>query len=530
MQYSSGKSPTDSEDFLIARQLHQQGSLDDAAMIYRRILKRNPNHSDTLNLFGVLIQQKGKLKEAEQLLRRAAALKHNFPPIQTNLGNVLFDLEKFSDALSRFSRAIELEPTNGRAYYNRANLFAKMKKFSEAIQDYDHALKYFPNDAEVYLNKGNVLRDMDRKNEALNCYDRAIHMKPDYAEAYYNRGNLLSEQRRFDDALGSYDLAIQLQPRYVDAHWNKALALLLNGKLKEGWRLYEWRWKTEHQEKNARNYSKPLWLGKEDLSGKTILLWAEQGFGDTIQFCRYAALVKSRGARVLLEIPQPLARLLKGLPGVDILLDGGQPLPHFDYHCPLLSLPRAFNTELETIPKHQHYLTISDELREKWALKLGTKIKPRIGIAWSGNRSHINDHNRSLILEFLLRYLPGDYEYFCLQKDIRAQDIEVLKKSTIRHFGDQMTDFAATAALCDLMDLVISVDTSVAHLSGAIGTPTWILLPHIPDWRWLLDRDDSPWYPSVRLFRQDRAGAWDAVLKNIKGALDEKFAAKKDAV
>lgn len=299
------------------------------------------------------------------------------------------------------------------------------------------------------------------------------------------------------------------------------------GELKEGWKLYEWRWKTSAQKVFAREFSQPLWLGEEAVLGKTILLHSEQGLGDTLQFCRYAPLVKALGLRVLLQVQTPLVRLLAELEGVDAIFGQESAPPIFDYHCPLLSLPLSFRTDLNSIPKAHRYLCPDKDLRDKWSARLGNKNKPRIGIAWSGNSNHKNDQNRSLSLRQLLKYLPERYEYFCLQKDVRDGDLNILGGSNIRQFSDELRDFAETAALCDLMDLVISVDTSVAHLAGALGKPTWVLLPYVPDWRWLLDREDSPWYPSVRLFRQERAGYWDPVLEKVEYALDTIFAIER---
>ncbi|PIT71198.1 hypothetical protein B9Z41_17075, partial [Limnohabitans sp. JirII-31] len=286
-----------------------------------------------------------------------------------------------------------------------------------------------------------------------------------------------------------YDKAISLKPDYAGAHWNKSLELLALGQFKEGWKSYEWRWKHEDLGSKLPNFSQPQWLGVESLQGQTILLHSEQGLGDTIQFCRYAKLVKAQGARVVMEIPAALVPLLQGLEGVDELVQSRQALPAFDYHCPLLSLPLAFKTELSTIPSPEPYLRSDKAKVNQWRIKLGPKSKPRVGLVWSGSTQHKKDHNRSLRLDELIHYLPNSFDYVCLQKEIRAVDQETLKQSRIQYFGDELKDFADTAALCELMDVVISVDTSVAHLSGALGRPTWVLLPYVPDWRWLLDRE-----------------------------------------
>src|SRR5712671_1431705 len=297
------------------------------------------------------------------------------------------------------------------------------------------------------------------------------------------------------------------------------MALLLKGNIEQGFELYEWRWKTEKSKKDHRNFMQPLWLGQEALQDKTILLYSEQGLGDTIQFCRYARLVADRGANVVLEVPKPLLGLLQGLAGVSEVVEMGLPLPAFDFHCPFPSLPLAYKTTLDTIPNPVAYLQSRRDKFEFWAKKLGEKTTTRVGLVWSGSTSNKHYHDRSLDLELLLPHLHGKYDYICLQKELREVDRVPLRSSSIRFFGDELNDFTDTAALCDLMDVVISIDTSVAHLSGALGKATWVLLPYVADWRWLLDRDDSPWYPSVRLYRQNSENNWNSVFESVKGDL-----------
>ena len=269
-----------------------------------------------------------------------------------------------------------------------------------------------------------------------------------------------------------------------------------------------------------RPFTQPLWLGTESLAGKTILLHSEQGLGDTIQFCRYAQLVAELGARVLMEVPEPLVGLLKDVRGVSHVIVRGSPLPTFDYHCPLLSLPLAFKTNLNSIPCSTKYVHADPVKLTHWTSRLGEKRHPRIGLVWSGRTEQKNDHNRSIALAALIPHLPADCQYVSLQKEVRKIDKPMLESSTnILHFGDELHDFTDTAALCELMDVVISVDTSVAHLSGALGQPTWVLLSFNPDWRWLLERDDSPWYPSIKLYRQPRVGDWDSVLVKLTADL-----------
>jgi hypothetical protein len=295
---------------------------------------------------------------------------------------------------------------------------------------------------------------------------------------------------------------------------------MLTGDFDRGWQKLEWGWYTAQLKNLKREFSQPLWLGSDEIAGKTILLHGVHGFGDTMQFCRYVPHVVERGARVILEIQEPLRELMGTLPGAAQIVSRGEPLPDFDLHCPLLSLPLAFGTRLATIPAQTPYLRASLQAVTEWNARLGPR--PRIGLACSGRPEHNNDHNRSMKLSTLLSPLAGcDATYVSLQREVRTDDLPVLQgRSDILHFGEELKSYADTAALIANLDLVISVDTSVAHLAGALAKPVWILLPYIPDWRWLLDRDDSPWYPTACLFRQDETRRWDNVMARVHAALD----------
>jgi hypothetical protein len=336
----------------------------------------------------------------------------------------------------------------------------------------------------------------------------------------------LQNLKRFSDAMVGFRKAFDLKSDYAEAHWNKSLLFLLTGDFDAGWELYEWRWKVPRVMRNLADFLQPLWLaqsefgGLEGLAGKTILVHSEQGLGDTIQFARYLPLLADRGARVVFELPEVLLGTLQGMPGVSDFVVKGQALPAADFHCPLLSLPLAFNTTLESIPSPGPYLEADAGKVEQWSKRLGPKRRRRIGVVWSGNSQHKNDHNRSIPLESLLPQLPEQFDWVSLQREVREADQRVLELHPgVRHFGAELEDFTDTAALCALMDLVISVDTSVAHLSGALGRPTWILLPYLPDWRWLLDREDCPWYSSAKLYRQQVSGGWGPVVAQVAHAL-----------
>jgi hypothetical protein len=398
-------------------------------------------------------------------------------------------------------------------------VLSDLNRAEEALASFDRAIALKPDYAEAYYNRGNALRDLTRHRDALASYEQAIALKPKYADAYNNYGAAQRELKRPEQALASYEQAIALQPDHAEAHLNHAFCLLQLGRFEQGWREHEWRNKLG-EGAAVRPYPQPLWLGDEDIAGKTLFIHWEQGFGDTIQFSRFAKLAQARGARVVMAVQQPLCALLRGL-GSAIRVVSPQEVPaDCDYRCPTLSLPLALRTTLAAIPAEPSYLSADAELRAAWSARLAPKRRPRIGLVWSGSTKHKNDRNRSMEFEQLLPLLDADAEWICLQREIRENDGAALRQDgRVAFFGDDLGDFSDTAALLDLMDLVITIDTSVAHLAGAMGKPVWILLPFNPDWRWLLDRDDSPWYPSARLFRQQRIGDWAAVVERVTGEL-----------
>ena len=487
---------------------------EEALSSYSRAIAIDPACADAYSNRGIALQKMHRTEDALLSFDQAIAIHPHHANAWCNRGIALRTLQRLEEALSSYDRAIALKPDYAGAYSNRGTVLLELNRWDEALSCFNQAIALDSQLADAYSNRGLALEKLQRLEESMSSLDHAIALDPRHAQAYSNRGITLHKLLRLEEALSSYDQAISLKPAFADACFNKSLALLLDGQFRPGWELYEWRWKRDRG-LEQRTLVQPLWLGSESLAGKTILLHCEQGFGDSIQFCRYAKLVKQPGATVLLEVPAPLATLLAGLEGVDVLLQKGQPLPTFDWHCPLLSLPFALRTELHTIPNPGSYVAASANQRSQWNRILGKKTRPRVGLVWRGRPEHTNDHNRSLPLAELLPHLPDCMEYASLQKEVQKDDEAFLRDSGIRHFGAQLHDFADTAALCDLMDIVVSVDTSVAHLAAAMGKPTWILLPYVPDWRWLLERDDSPWYPSVRLYRQSQRGQWGPVLERV---------------
>ncbi len=515
--------------FREALALHQRGQLAQAQGIYNEILTIHPKHFDALHLSGVIAAQTNDPKKAVELITKAIEINPYSAAAYTNRGSALTQLKRLEAALASYNQAIAVDAACAEAHLNRGIVLKELGRFDAAIASCDRAISAKAAYAEAHFIRGNVLNDLKQLDSALASYNRALAIKADYAEAYFSRGIVLSALKQLGAALASFDQAVALRPRYADAYFNKSLASLLAADFETGWKDYEWRWKLEHRDAviEKRNFSQPLWIGKDSIAGKTILLHAEQGLGDTLQFCRYAKPVANLGATVILEVQEPLVSLLAGLDGVSQVVAKGSALPDFDYQCPLLSLPLAFKTKLNSIPGSNKYLNSNPIKVAEWQVKLGEASRPRIGIAWSGRPTHTNDHNRSIRLADFVPHLPAGFQYVSLQKDVREVDIPAVQSCpNLLHFaGDQM-DFSDSAALCDCMDLIISVDTSVAHLSGALGRKTWVLLPFRPDWRWLLNRDDSPWYESVKLFRQERIGSWIDVFEQVGAELGQIFSTK----
>jgi Tfp pilus assembly protein PilF len=449
-----------------------------------------------------------------------------------SLGIMTAQAQDFHRAVQLFDQAIEIDPDRAAVHCNRGLALQELRHWEAALASYDRAIALQVDFAEAYFNRGNLLKEIGQWEAALKNYDHAIALRVDFADAYANRGVVLNDLKQLDAALASYDRAIALEPGDVMAYCNKSFTLLLKGDFARGWPLYEWRWKLGAAGSEAARVAAPLWLGGEDLAGKTILLRAEQGLGDTLQFCRYVKPMADLGAWVILEVQAPLVNLLADLEGVaQLVTQGGSSenaLPKVDYYCPLMSLPLACKTCLDTIPASTPYLKSDAAKVADWRVRLGAHTAPRIGLVWSGSATNKNDRHRSLPLAELIRHLPEEFHYVSLQKDLRPADAETLRATpALLNPVDELYDFSDTAALCECLDLVISVDTSVAHLSAALGRPTWILLPFSPAWRWLLNRDDSPWYGSVKLFRQDARGDWHGVLQRMAAHLRQSFSVRE---
>jgi tetratricopeptide (TPR) repeat protein len=464
---------------------HQSGRLAQAESLYREILRRDPRHVDALHLLGVIAYQVGRLDNAAELIRQAINLRPDFPDAYSNLGNIFKDKGQIDHAISAYRMAIACNP----------------------------------DIADVHYNLGVALKIKGQLEEAIAAHRLAIALEPRFTKAHFNLGNALADSGNLEQAIAAYRQAIALEPNLAEAHGNLAVALLLAGNMPEGWAEYEWRWKIKDFRSPRRNFTQPQWNG-EDLAQRTILLHAEQALGDTILLVRYLPMVAHRAGNIVLECQPELNRLLNFNARGWQVISAGQPLPEFDVHCPLLSLPRALGTTLQTIPG-QPYLRADKQGTELWHEKVAKDSSSiKVGLVWAGSGTLSNDA-RSVNLATLapLAALPGIH-WYSLQKGPGATQAKNPPAGLeLIDWKDQFQDFADTAALIANLDLVISVDTAVAHLAGAMGRPVWVLLSTAMDWRWMLQRQDSPWYPTMRLFRQSKCGQWDDVVQRVKESL-----------
>ncbi len=488
-----------------AASLIQQGQLEPAWVVVHEVLNADPRNAAAVQMRGLIYAQLGHMNEAVADFRQAVALTPNDPVAHNNLGNALRPLGQWEASLRACERALALAPDYPDAQLSHANALLDLGRPAEAVTGYDRLLQRSPRDARALSNRGLALRSLNRAGDAVESFERALAIDPDNHDIRANAGQ----------------------------------AYLASGELQRGFALFESRWRnpTMAAYLQSRGFDRPFWQGEEPLQGRTLLLHSEQGYGDIFQFCRYAALAAERGARVVIEVQQPAVALMRTLKGVDEVIEYGQPLPAFDLHCPVMSLPHAFGATLETIPADVPYLSADPAKVARWNDRLGPKARPRVGLVWSSGvrpdqpELAASNGRRNLPFDKLrtLKRLPVDF--VSLQKgqpaepEFAAFDQGLWDGPPILDVAAELRDWADTAALIQTLDLVVTVDTSTAHLAGAMGRPVWVMNRFDPCWRWLETRADSPWYPTMRLFRQPSMGDWDGVLAEVRGELEKAFPA-----
>jgi tetratricopeptide (TPR) repeat protein len=502
------------------------GRMAEAERMLRRLLRQQPENAEALHCLGIALHAQRQNTQALTFFERSLRLEPANSQAENNRATVLNALGRPAEALPSLDRALALKPDDPELHYNRGNTLMTLLRDEEALAEFDAALAQHSEFRQALQNKGIVLTRLGRPAEALATYEKLLALYPAGApadvtlsEARVNRAWALDRMNRRDEALAACDAAIAGDGAHALAHFNAAPICLAMGDYERGWREFEWRWRDPTFKVHARDFKQPLWLGRERLEGRTILLYAEQGFGDTIQFCRYAPLVKARGATVIMEAAPPLLPLLRTLREIDEFITFGQPLPAFDFQTPMMSLPLAFETRLESIPADVPYLSADPARVQKWRQILGPPRGLRVGLAWSGNRELQSDNVRSARLPELAPLFRDGIEYVSVQKDIRPHDLAEAPRLGLKLYREQIEDFADTAALISLMDIVVSVDSAPAHLAGAMAKPVWLLLYFAAEWRWLMRREDSPWYPTARLFRQRTALDWPEVAWRVGDAL-----------
>jgi tetratricopeptide (TPR) repeat protein/ADP-heptose:LPS heptosyltransferase len=502
--------------------LSNLGRHDDALVAFDQALQLRPGDAQLWWQKGNAFLAVGYSLEALRCFEQALQLNPRHADAAYRCGHILHGMRRFDDARSRLDRSVELAPEQAATLQLRALVLKELNRLEEALADNLRAAQLDPGNGDVWGNLGAILRTLGRTEQALSAFDRALQLRPDIPRVMTNKASALAELGRLDEAMAACRRAIAIDPSFSEAAWNLALLQLLLGDFESGWKGREVRWKFAELTGQYPRLSAPMWLGEQPVAGKTVLLCADEGLGDSIQFVRYAPMLAARGAEIVLLVEPPLVPILSGAKGVSRCLakTPDVQLPPFDFHCSLTSLPLAFGTRLDTIPAEPYLAPAAADRVQAWEGRLGPHEKLRVGLVWSGNPKHWNDRNRSIPLRTLSRLFDMDVTFVSLQKDPRPQDAEMLRQRPgIVDLTAELTDFGQTAALLSCLDLLISVDTSVAHLAGALGRPVWLLLPHVPDFRWLLGRDDSPWYPTLRLFRQSATRAYENVLDRVHAEL-----------
>ncbi|KPK32063.1 MAG: hypothetical protein AMK70_11270 [Nitrospira bacterium SG8_35_1] len=511
--------------------LKVQGQFSDAIQEYKKAIQIDPGHAAALNNMANLLKETGKTDEAIAHYKKAIEHKPDSAETYFNLGSAFEEAGRLEEAVDHFRKALEINRDFAAAYNDLANVLKKRKQYDESESHYKKAIDLQPDFAKAYANLGDLYREMGRFDDSLEQCRKAIHLQPGPATAYVTLGNTFLDRGDYDEAVEQYQKAIDIDHDLADAHYNKGLVMLMKGQFEKGWKEYEWRFKSREISRDIgyRRSEIPEWDGSS-LDGKSILIVTEQGMGDHIQFLRYIPLVNEKGGRVVFECRKELLRLFEGYEGIDVLWERSscdiRDL-NLDVCVHLLSLPRIFGTSMKTISSDVPYLDADPVIINKWKSRFNQDLF-NVGLVWSGNPSHRNDHNRSCrLLDFAPLASIPKVAFYSLQKGgIDENGLRPPADMSIEDLGKDLDDFYDTAAVMENLDLVISVDTAVVHLAGALGRSVWTLLPFVPDWRWMLDRIDTPWYPTMRLFRQPRYKDWKSVMDEVAVELEKKVLLK----
>lgn len=532
----------------LAKGLQALERFDEALDAFGKVLRLSPNHADGLNGRALLLDRMGRLEDAQQAwdqaakgqpdapepyhaqamvlrrlgksaaalaaLRKAAARGYDAPDLHNDMGVVLDELDRPEEALTPFARALELQPGMTNALNNRGLALHKLRRFTDALADFDAALAIDPVHRSAWYNRAETLVCLGEFEDALASVDQALALDPAYVDAWIRKADILGFMRRIDDADDAYAQALELDPGNTSAPLNLSIPLLRAGQFEDGLPLYEWRWKGPLKD-SVVTLPRPVWTGEESLAGKTLLMHAEQGLGDTLMMLRYAPVLSRAGARVIVTVQAPLEILAAEVEGIEAVIPHGVPLPPYDTHIPMMSLPLATKTRSDTIPG-EPYLKAPPARREAWKARLGAHKRPRIGLVWSGNAGQADDYRRSMTLKALEPLFGLDADLYSLQIEYRPVDRELFAASPIKDISPDMNGFGDTAAAMEEMDLVITVCTASANLAGGLGKPAFVMINALADWRWGLDAPTTPWYPSARLFRQAKIGAWKPVVAEVK--------------
>jgi tetratricopeptide (TPR) repeat protein len=533
---------------------HQAGRLDEAERLYREAAQVDPTDHNALTNLGTVLLQTGRTEEGLEVIEASLAVKPDQPNAINNRGNAYLGREDFDKALADYDEVLAMDPYAVDAHSNRGAALRGLGRLEEAVASYeralelmgdhvdavnglgiayealgrpgdalplyDRALKIAPHVWELYFNRGNALRAMNRPDEAEPAYRRALELSPGSPEGWSNLGVALQALGRYEEAQDCCDRAIALAPDNPHGNCNKAFLQLMRGDYAEGFKTFEWRWKHELFKDTVAPPRHLCWLGQHPIRGKRLHLICEQGLGDTLQMLRYAPMAVAQGAVVTVSVPDALVDLARSVPGISRVFAETEPVPPFDCWTALMSLPLAFGTTLQTVPSEVPYVAVPDEARRAWRQRLAELEGLRVGIAWSGRQAHQNDANRSLAASALAPLLEADARFVSVQNEYRESDQTFLRESVITDFAPELKSFSDTAGLVEALDLVVAVDTSVAHLAGALGKPVLILIPFVPDFRWGLEGETTPWYPTARILRQTARGDWGPVLAEARAHID----------